>query len=369
MNRALTILVLAFGSMTIAAQDNIADELKALSEAEQYDKVIKYAARSADYSAKALYYIGEAYYMSDDDQNCIKYMDLSIAKDASDPAPHFIRSSTLNYMGRFDEAVKGFQKAISLESDNANSYSGLGDSYYQQQKLDLALVAYTNATEQSDCPGRPYSMIAQIHTDRGDNDKALEAFYTARSKVSKEPDAYMNALYNIGLLESLNGEHDRAEPAFKELLELDPTDYHTYAKLIQVYYHRKDYDKAKPYKDKLYEAHKRGELKDNLEDMFCFDQFKWNDHLVQVFERYEDENEGDIYDKHRFYVVDSAGKIVLRVQTEFSPISVELGGPKYLLCANKGGTHYNPGVGFNDDLKYDDLKGAAIKLIEKHMVQ
>ena len=54
MNRALTIMVLAFWSLTIAAQDNIADELKALSEAEQYDKVIKYAARSADYSAKAL---------------------------------------------------------------------------------------------------------------------------------------------------------------------------------------------------------------------------------------------------------------------------------------------------------------------------
>jgi tetratricopeptide (TPR) repeat protein len=368
MNKIFTTFILTICSLTIFAQDNITDELKTLSDNKQYDKIIEqHASKSNEYSAKSLYYIGLAYYMKEDDNNCINFMDLSINKDSKDPAPHYIKASTLNYMGKYNEAIKCFQKAIDIKSDDAEFYSGLGDSYYQLEKYDLALESYKKAIEQNKCPDRPYSMIAQIYSDLKQNDKALEAFYTAKSKISNQSNSYINALFNIGLLESLKGNYDKSEPVFVELLQLDPTDFHSYAKLIQIYYHRKEYEKAKPYKEKLYEAHKKGLLKENLKDMFCFDQFKWNGYLIQVFERYENENKGDIYNKHIFYVIDNSDKIVLRVQTEFSPISIELGGPKYLLCANKGGTHYNPGIGFNDDLKYDNLKAEAIKLFERYM--
>jgi tetratricopeptide (TPR) repeat protein len=368
MKTILSTFIFAICSFTIFAQDNITTELKALLDKKQYDKVIDhYASKSKDLSAKSLYYVGLAYYMKEDDINCIKLMNLSIDKNAKDPAPFYIKASTLNYMEKYEEAVKDFQSAISLEADNAEFYSGLGDSYYNLEELDLALDAYKKAIEQKNCPDRPYSFIAQIYSDQKNNDKALEAFYVAKSKISKESNSYINALFNIGLLESLKGNYDKAEPAFVDLLQLDPKDYHSYAKLIQIYYHQKEYEKANPYKDKLYEAHKKGLLKDNLKDMFCFDQFKWNDYLIQVFERYENENKGDIYNKHIFYVVDNAGEIVLRVQTEFSPISIELGGPKYLLCANKGSTHYNPGIGFNDDFKYTNLKAEAIRLFEMYM--
>lgn len=368
MNKTLATLALTLLSLAIFAQDSITNELKTLSDNKQYDKIIEqYALKSKDYSARSLYYIGQAYYMKEDDNNCIKFMDLSIGKDAKDAAPHYIKASTLNYMGKYNEAVKSFQAAISLKPDDAVFYSGLGDSYYQLDKRDLALQEYRKATEQKNCPDRPYSMIAQIYSDLKESDKALEAFYAAKSKIAKDSDSYINALFNIGLIESLKGNHDKAEPSFVELIEIDPKDYHSYAKLIQIYYHRKDYEKAKPYKDKLYEAHKKGELKNNLEDMFCFDQFKWNDYLIQVFERYENENKGEIYNKHLFYVIDKDGKIVFRVQTEFSPISLEMNGPKYMLCANRGTTHLNFGIGFNDGFKYDDLKAAAIKMIEKNV--
>jgi len=354
--------------LTILAQDKITNELKSLSDNNQYNKIIKeYAQNSKDYSAKSLYYIGLAYYMTEDDNNCIKFMDLSLKSDPNDPAPHYIKASTLNYMGKYKEAIKCFQEAINLKSDDAVFYSGLGDSYYQLGKNDLALESYTKGTEQNTCPARPYLMIAQIYSDQNDNDKALEAFYVAKSKIPKESKSYLSPLFNIGLLESLNGNYDKAELAFLELIQLDSSDYHSYAKLIQIYYHRKEYEKATLYKNKLYKANKNGELQNNLKDMFCFDQFKWKDYLVQVFERYENEDKGDIYNKHIFYVVDKNGDIVLRVQTEFSPISVELGGAKYLFCANKDGVHYNPGIGFNDDFEYDVLKSTAIELIEKYM--
>lgn len=367
MKKILTAFLITIYSLTIVAQDKTTTTLKTLSDNKQYGEIIDgYASKSKDYSAKSLYYIGLAYYMTEDDMNCIKFMDLSIAKDPKDAAPFYIKGSTLNYMQKYDEAIKSFQSAISLKSDDANFYSGLGDSYYNLGKLDAALEAYKQATAQANCPDRPYSFIAQIYSDQKNNDKALEAFYIAKSKIDKTTSSYINTLFNIGLYESLKSNYDKAEPVFVELLQLDPKDYQSYAKLIQIYYHKKEYDKAKPYKEKLYEAHKEGVLKDNLKDMFCFDQFKWNDYLIQVFERYENENKGNIYNKHIFYVIDKSDKITLSVQTEFSPISIELGGSTYLLCVSQGMSHYNPGIGFNDDFKYENLKGQAIKLFEKY---
>ncbi len=359
----LAALLFTIGSFMTFAQDNIADELKTLSDKNQYNKVIEHASKSADYSAKALYYIGMAYYMKEDDMNCLKFMDLSIGKSSNDPAPYYIKASTLNYMQKYNEAIKCFESAIGLKSDDALFYTGLGDSYYELGKLDLALEAYQKATAQTPCPDRPYSYIAQIYSDQKKDDKALEAYYIAKSKIDKSSGSYINTLFNIGLYEALKGNDDEAEKAFLELLQLEPEDYHSYAKLIQIYYHKKEYEKAKPLKDKLYEAHRKGLLKDNLVDMFCFDQFKCNGKFIRAFERYE-EGSKDLYNKHLFYVLDENEKIEFRIQTEYSPVSVEMGGSKYLLCQTKGDTHGTFLVGFNDDFKYDDLKEKVIDIVE-----
>lgn len=364
----LTAVILTICSLPTFAQDKITDELKALSDGKHYDKIIEqYASKSEDFSAKSLFYIGQAYYIKEDDNNCIKFMDLSIAKDAKDPAPHYIKASTLNYMGKYNEAISHFQTAISLKPDDAVFYVGLGDSYYQLEKKDLALEAYKKATKQEKCPDIPYSMIAQIYSDLKENDKALEASYIARSKISKNSNSYTNTLFNIGLLESLRGNHDKAEPFFLELIQLDPKNYHPYAKLIQIYYHRKEYDKAKPYKDKLYEAHKKGELKGDLKDRFCFDQFKWKDKLILAYERFEERNEKGIYiyDKHVFLVLDQEDNVEFTIQTEYSPLFEEHGEARYFLGMNKGHSHYSFGIGFKkDNFEYDDLKKAVIDILE-----
>jgi tetratricopeptide (TPR) repeat protein len=353
----------------VHAQDKTQEILKKLTEQNQYAKVIEqYSTNSDDLSAKSLYYVGLAYYMLENDNESLKYMDLSIEKDNQDPAPFFIKASTLNYMGKYDNAISNFETAIKLNPNDVKSYNGLGDSYYQKENYQKAVEAYLQATKLPNCPERTFYMVGQVYSDLNDNKKALEAFYQSKSKINPKSEYYVNSLFNIGLLESLDGNYQKSEPIFKEIIELFPEDYHSYAKLIQIYYHNKEYDKAEPLKEVLYKAQKQGKLKGtNLDDMFCIDQFEWENNKILVFERYEDENKGNIYNKHLFYVNDENDNTILRVQTEFSPISVELGGPKYLLCANNGSVHFNPGIGFNEGYKYDDIKSASIKLFEKYL--
>lgn len=363
MKSIFIILLTTISSLGIA-QDDIVQKLKGLYDSKKYDELIKsHASKTNKYPAKAIYYVAMAYYMKENDKECIKYMDMSIDKDPNDPDTYYIKGMTYNYMGQFDNAIKSFNKAIELHDQSGDYYSGLGDSYFNLEQLDKALESYQKATEKENAPDRPFSMIPQIYNSLNQNDKALEAFYLAKEKISKETDSNINVLYNIGLFESLAENYDKAKAAYEELLILAPNDYHTYAKLIQVYYGLKQYDKAAPYKKKLYDAYDKGLLKDNLKDMFCFNQFKWNDKLIQVFEKFA-EPVGKLYYKHIFYVKNADNKIEYTIQTENSVISVELGGPKYILGMDKGDTHSTFTIGFNDDLNYDDLKSAVIEIME-----
>lgn len=136
MKKLISLIIISFCSFSLSAQTDISEELKLLSESDQYSRILEnYTKDYTDYSAKSLYYIGLAYYMTGDDTNCLKIMDLSIKKDPNDPAPYHIKASTLNYMQKYEEAIVHFKKAIELNPDKSQSYTGTGDSYYNLKKI------------------------------------------------------------------------------------------------------------------------------------------------------------------------------------------------------------------------------------------
>lgn len=370
MKKALTALAFMLLSLNILAQDNYDEKIAELYDKDEFETIIKeYAAKDLDYSTNSLYYIGVAYHMLGDDENCIKYMDLSMEKDSSDPRAYYIKASSMNYLERFEEAIPLFQRAIVLESDKdkiAGSYGRLGYSYYSLKKYDQALEAYNKATEMDKEVALPYVMIAQIYSETNQQDKALEAYYRGKENAPKEAEEYSNILFNIGLLEQMKGNYDKAFTAYNGLIELNPNDYHAYAKLIQIHYHNKEYDKAVPLKNILYKAHKENALPQNMEDMFCIDQFKWEDKQIRVFERYEEGDKNTIYNKIIFYIINKDNEIEnYTIQTEYSPAAVAFKEGKYMLCASKGYSHINYGYVFDDNTDYETIKSTAIKMMEK----
>lgn len=148
MKKILLTLIICLLSLDNYAQEQITIELEKAYEEEKYDLIIsEHSKKASEYPAKAIYYVGMAYYMKADDDNALKLMDLSIKKDQNNPDPYFIKGMTLNYMGQFDKAIESFNRAIELDPSNSNYFSGLGDSYISQEKFDQALSAYIAATE------------------------------------------------------------------------------------------------------------------------------------------------------------------------------------------------------------------------------
>ncbi|MCE3297300.1 MAG: Tetratricopeptide repeat protein [Crocinitomicaceae bacterium] len=366
MNKLILFLIFGIFSAICFSQDKTLTEIKKWSDANQHQKIIdKYTPKAAGLSAKSLYFLGLAYYMTQDDNHCIKYMDMSIEKDPNDPGPHFIKASTLNFLKQYEAAVAEFLISVRLNPEHSKSYSGLGDAYYALKKTDLALEAYQNAVKKPEPQERAYAMIAQIYWDKKDYEKALPAYQLVKTHASKESSSYLNALFNIGVIEFTKGNYDASESSFLELLKLSPNDYTTFAKLVQLYNRKKNVNQAKIYRDKLYDAHQKDLLKNSrLQDMFCFDQFNWQDKQIQAYERYETGDKTDTYSKHLFYVINPDQTLDCIIQTEYSPVSVELGQMKYLFGRQKEKEHATFGIGFNDTMPDEELRETVIAILE-----
>ena len=359
-------LWLLIGSQWSLGQSELTLKLEALHDSDSYTTIIEaHGDKVQNYEAKDIFLVGLAYYMMSDDAKTLKMMDLSIEKDPSQSGPYFYKGLTYYYMGALDKALTMLHKAIALDDESSPFYVALGDVYKEQGALQNALEAYITASQKEYPEDRAFAMIPQMYAQLNQTENALKAFYNAKNHIDPENNSYKIALYNIGLYEYLNANYDKALAALQELLAKDPDDFTTMTKLIQVYYAKEDFEKAQPLKDALYKAHEAGRLPDHLKERFCFDQFSLDQAYVFVYEYYRDAPKALFY-KHVFYVTDKAsGATKFTIQTENSPVSIELGGSKYILGMDKGRVHYNLGIGLDAPIDYKVLKTQVMERIHK----
>lgn len=343
------------------SQSEDSETIRLLYEGNNYDKIIsKYSSKAEVLDAKAVFYIGLAYFDKEDDKNAVSMFNLSITKDPKCSDCHFYLGLVSVYSSDFQTAFKHIDDAIAIDSNMAKYYTIKGDVYTELNLFEDALKMFQRAIKTPESSDRAYSQIAQVYLAMNDNEKALDALHTARKMMNKSSAEYNNVLFNTGLLELLKSNYDVALSLYEEFISLYPEDYHAYSKIIQCYYGKKEYDKADPYRKKLYEAHEKELLPDNMKSMFCFDQFDYKGQRVQVFEKFY-EKEGELYYKHLFYLTDAEGNIVSRVQTENSPIAFELNGLKYAIGMDQNNTHSTFGF-IEENFNYDDLKKVVISI-------
>jgi len=78
MEKILLTLIICLLSLSNYAQEQITTELEKAYGEEKYDLIIsEHSDKVSGYPAKAIYYVGMAYYMKADDNNVLKLMSLS----------------------------------------------------------------------------------------------------------------------------------------------------------------------------------------------------------------------------------------------------------------------------------------------------
>lgn len=347
------------------AQVDLAENFKQLYKEKKFNEIIKYKPKkNEELTAKALYYKGMSHYMKSEDKDAMKYFDLAIDKGPVDYDMFYYKGMILFYANKFTESLPYFDKAIALLPNEPDFYAGKGEAYYALENKDSAIVFFEKAAKLPNCKTRVFLLMGELYQDLKQNESALTVYKTALTQLTPSDDSYQICLFNLGLLQQLTGKLSEAKETFEKHITAYPIDFHTMAKLIQVYYSLSEFDKALMYKEKLYAAHKANKLSEEMKVMFCFDQFIWDGKRVMVFENFDEPDEF-MFVKHHFFIMDDHGEIAYQIDSE-SSVAIRMNDSKnkYVLCLVKDESHFTFWqYVFNDNYKYPELKAAVLDIL------
>ena len=121
-------------------------------------------------------------------------------------------------LGRHEEAVAGYNKAIELKPDYAETYYNLGATLKELSKHEEAVVSYNKAIELRPYFAEAYNNLGSALNKLGDYEKAVTSYNKA---IELKPD-YAETYYNLG---SVFHELERYEESIARLtkaIELKP---------------------------------------------------------------------------------------------------------------------------------------------------
>jgi Tfp pilus assembly protein PilF len=110
-----------------------------------------------------------------------------------------------------------YTRVIELEQHKASGYNNLGFNYLLQARYPEAIATFSKAMSLDTPTVRMRNNLAAAYVLNGEEEKGLRLFEKTVGKAS--------AYNNIGYINMTQGNWDRAEKAFKQALDLNPTFY------------------------------------------------------------------------------------------------------------------------------------------------
>jgi tetratricopeptide (TPR) repeat protein len=144
-------------------------------------------------------------------------------------------------MGKYNEALSEYNKALYLKPDYAEAYVAIGNIYvYDKTKKDddKALELFQKALSIKKKYPYAWVCIGDVYYRRGENEKALEAYQKSRDEQNDYFWAWNgigNILFGMERRFDIDGKWDDAIEAFKKTVVIKPDFPWAYLKLAQIY--------------------------------------------------------------------------------------------------------------------------------------
>jgi tetratricopeptide (TPR) repeat protein len=140
-----------------------------------------------------------------------------VKANPKDAQAHAELGAALFQLGRKEEALEAYKKALSLNPQGSGFHFGLGFIYRSQGKLDLAIKELK--AENAIVPNHDaYYYLGEIYKQRKEYDLAIEAYLNAIKTASYNADAH----FGLATVYEMKGEKELAKKAYQETLRYVP---------------------------------------------------------------------------------------------------------------------------------------------------
>lgn len=220
-----------------ARHDEALDTMKKVLEINKDDRA---SHDKVDFSAAQI--IGIIYFnFKNNDDEAIKYFDRAISMNPGDGANYFYQGLAWLRRENYDKAAEFFSKSIEKGYDDmAEAYFRLGQSYYKKGLFGDALLNFEKCIDIKPKHIECRELLGLIYHKRENTDKAIENF---KEVVKVNPENF-NVQYLLGLNYFKKKEYDKMITAYKKAIAINPAFADAHYNLGMAYYYRNMYKEA-----------------------------------------------------------------------------------------------------------------------------
>jgi len=120
--------------------------------------------------------------------------------------------------GKYQEAIKSFEKVTYRFPENSQAFYNLGLSHLRSGDIDEAIISLEKVIELKPDLVEAYFALGECYFNKEDNDKAMAAF----SKASELQPDNAKAYYNLGIIYYKYNKTEEAFISFEKSIELNP---------------------------------------------------------------------------------------------------------------------------------------------------
>ncbi|WP_434521739.1 tetratricopeptide repeat protein [Halorubrum sp. AS12] len=201
-------------------------------------------------------------------RHAIELLD-EVIDDQPDVAAYVNRGNSKSELGRHEESIKDYNRAIEINSEDSKSYYNRGNTKLELEQYEEAIEDYDKAIELDSEPTQALVNRGNAKSNLERHEEAIEDYSKAIKQNSEDSDAYYNRGYARFNLEK----YEDALEDFTQAIELDPEYIDSYYNRANVLANLERYEEALEDLSRAIELNPedsgayadRGTIKSNLE--------------------------------------------------------------------------------------------------------
>ena len=175
-------------------------------------------------SAKTLHQQGQY-------EEAVKIYSDVLLKNPSDPQVYYLLGASKKGLGKSQEALLAFQKAVELDEKHQQAWEQIGDLLMNRMDYRGAENAFLKSSALNPASGPSWEGLAQTYLYQ---QKATEAEKAYEKLLELEPQN-LPAIYNLGVIQHQSNKNDAAKESFKKVISLNPNYAEAYNNLGGIY--------------------------------------------------------------------------------------------------------------------------------------
>jgi serine/threonine protein kinase/predicted TPR repeat methyltransferase len=151
-------------------------------------------------------------------EEAIKVYSDALVKNPNDSDLHFLMGASKKSLGKSQEALLEFQRAVELDDRNQKAWEQIGDLLMNRMDYNGAEKAFLKSSELDPSAAPTWEGLAQTYLIQQKSAQAEESY---EKLLQIEPNN-VTAIYNLGLLQNGSNKKDAARKSFEKVISLNP---------------------------------------------------------------------------------------------------------------------------------------------------